>query len=220
METSKTPFISLPVLDTLLMSSFFISGLSALMYQVSWQRSLFGIVGADIDSVTIVVSVFMLGIGVGGMVGGYLADLLPKKRIQIYAFIELSIAAFGFASLLLLQTLDTWLLKIGGDTFSSTLGSMLFLATPTLFMGMTLPLLTLAFNEWQDSIGVSVGQLYFINTLGAAIGAGLVPFMLLPIMPLDAVVRLAACGNVLVSALALTAFIWQNHNVKKDLRHV
>jgi len=30
-----------------------------------------------------------------------------------------------------------------------------------MLMGITLPLLTMAFNEWKNSIGVSVGQLYF-----------------------------------------------------------
>lgn len=50
----------------LILASFFISGCSALIYQVSWQRALYGLIGVDMDSITIIVSVFMLGIGVGG----------------------------------------------------------------------------------------------------------------------------------------------------------
>jgi len=65
------------MLDAVLLSSFFLSGVCALVYQVGWQRSLYGIIGVDIDSITIVVSVFMLGIGVGGMLGGWLADAIP-----------------------------------------------------------------------------------------------------------------------------------------------
>src|SRR5690554_5096339 len=208
------------LLDAVLLSSFFLSGVCALMYQVGWQRSLYGIIGVDIDSITIIVSVFMLGIGFGGMLGGWIADLAPKRRIQIYAVAEFSFALYGFASLFLIESIGDWLTAAGGGSFNAGASSLLFLILPTTLMGMTLPLLTMVFNDWQDSIGVSVGQLYFINTLGAAAGAGLVPFVLLPTMPLDAVVRLAACGNVLVSALALTAFIWQNHIVKKELRHV
>lgn len=53
--------------EILVLVSFFISGCSALMYQVSWQRALHALIGVDMDSITIIVSVFMLGIGLGGM---------------------------------------------------------------------------------------------------------------------------------------------------------
>lgn len=195
------------LLDALLLGSFFLSGICALMYQVSWQRSLYGVIGVDIDSITIIVSMFMLGIGFGGMLGGWIADLAPRLRIQVYACAELSIAGYGFISLWLLQAVESWLIASGGSGLHSAAGSLLFLAAPTLLMGMTLPLLTMVFNEWQHSIGVSVGQLYFINTLGAATGAGLVPFVLLPMVPLDMIIRLAAFGNLMVAVLAGLAFI-------------
>lgn len=197
------------VLDAVLLSSFFLSGLAALIYQVSWQRSLYGIIGVDIDSITIIVSVFMLGIGFGGMLGGWIADLTPKHRIQIYAVAEFSIALYGFFSLFLIENLDKWLTAAGGGAVNSGLSSLFFLILPTTLMGMTLPLLTMVFNDWQESIGVSVGQLYFINTLGAATGAGLVPFVLLPILPLDQIIHLAAVGNLAVGVLALCAYKWQ-----------
>lgn len=200
------------LLDSILLGSFFLSGICALMYQVSWQRSLYGIVGVDIDSITIIVSVFMLGIGFGGMLGGWIADMAPKRRIQIYAAAELAIALYGFCSLSLVGFIGDWLVAAGGGAMSSAMGSLLFLVVPTTLMGMTLPLLTMVFNDWQDSIGVSVGQLYFINTLGAATGAGLVPFVLLPLLPVDSVIQLAAMGNLLVAALALFAFIWQTRS--------
>lgn len=199
----------LRLLDSVLLSSFFLSGVCALMYQVSWQRSLYGIIGVDIDSITIIVSVFMLGIGFGGMLGGWIADLAPKRRIQIYAVAEFSIALYGFASLFLIESIGDWLTAAGGGSFNAGASSLLFLILPTTLMGMTLPLLTMVFNDWQDSIGVSVGQLYFINTLGAAAGAGLVPFVLLPILPLDEVIRLAAFGNLAVGGLAVFAYAWQ-----------
>src|SRR5690606_23160573 len=114
------------LLDSLLLVSFFLSGLSALMYQVSWQRSLYGVIGVDIDSITIIVSMFMLGVGLGGMLGGWIADLAPGYRIQIYAAAELSIALFGFCSLWLLQIIES---AIGtGGIISRSMGSLAFLA--------------------------------------------------------------------------------------------
>lgn len=191
--------------DTLLLLSFFISGCSALIYQVSWQRALYGLIGVDIDSITIIVSVFMLGIGVGGMLGGWLSDRFPRRRLHGYAGIELSIALYGAASLWLLQGIQTGLAGsiFGGGIVSSAVASFVFLLLPTVWMGMTLPLLTMAFDERTANIGVSVGTLYFTNTLGAATGAALVPFVLLPLWTLPQVVWIAVAGNVAVVGCAV-----------------
>jgi predicted membrane-bound spermidine synthase len=197
------------LLDVVLLASFFLSGCCALMYQVGWQRILYGIIGVDIDSVTIIVSVFMLGIGFGGMLGGWIADLAPHRRIHYYAAAEISIALYGWVSIAILKVIGDWSVMAGGAAWWSGVVSFVFLMVPTILMGMTLPLLTMAFNEWKKNIGVSVGRLYFFNTLGAAFGAGLVPFLLLPQWPLDQVIRLAVFGNVLVAVIALFSYKWQ-----------
>ena len=49
---------------------FFFSGFPALIYQLTWQRALFRIFGVNIESVTIVVTAFMLGLGLGSLAGG------------------------------------------------------------------------------------------------------------------------------------------------------
>ena len=198
------------MLNMLLLLSFFISGCSALMYQVSWQRALYALIGVDMDSITIIVSVFMLGIGLGGMLGGWLSDRYPRQRLHWYAGIELSIALYGAASLWLLQVLQAWLEGsfVGTGSVGSTVASFVFLLLPTVLMGMTLPLLTMAFNERTANIGVSVGTLYFINTLGAATGAALVPFVLLPLWTLPQVVNIAVVGNVAVVLCAVLAAYW------------
>lgn len=186
--------------DLLLLASFFLSGASALAYQVGWQRALYGQLGVDIDSITIIVSVFMLGIGVGGMTGGWLADRLPRQRLRLYAAIELSIGAFGLASLVFLP----WLVALLGAG-ANVAACFLFLLLPTVLMGTTLPLLTIEFDERRRNIGVSVGTLYFTNTLGAACGAALVPLVLLPQWTLPEVVRFAAFGNFTVIAFIAAA---------------
>ena len=49
----------------LIYALFFFSGFPALIYQLTWQRSLFRIFGVNTESVTIVVTAFMLGLGLG-----------------------------------------------------------------------------------------------------------------------------------------------------------
>jgi MFS family permease len=196
---------SLPAADLLLLASFFVSGASALAYQVAWQRALYAQIGVDMDSITIIVSVFMLGIGVGGMAGGWLADRWPGRRLQLYALMECTIGAFGLGSLKLLPVLVGALDHPGSGAGATALACFFFLALPTVMMGMTLPLLTIAFDERRGNIGMTVGTLYFTNTIGAALGAALVPLWLLPRWPLSAVVVLAAAGNFFVLACTLLA---------------
>ena len=79
------------------------SGFAALLYQMIWQRllTLFG--GADVYSVTLIVSAFMAGLGLGSLAGGHVADRLTlRRRLRAFALSELAVAAFGAAS--------TWIL--------------------------------------------------------------------------------------------------------------
>lgn len=198
---------SVPAADLLLLASFFVSGASALAYQVAWQRALYAQIGVDMDSITIIVSVFMLGIGIGGMAGGWVADRWPRRRLQLYAAVECTIGAYGLGSLELLPVVVAALDRPGSGAGAAALASFFFLVLPTVLMGMTLPLLTIAFDERRRNIGVTVGTLYFTNTMGAALGAALVPLWLLPRWPLSAVVVLAAAGNFLVLACTLLAVL-------------
>ena len=50
-----------------------VSGAAALLYQVVWQRALFSVYGVNIESITIVVTGFMLGLGLGSLLGGQLS---------------------------------------------------------------------------------------------------------------------------------------------------
>ena len=62
---------------------FFFSGFPALIYQLIWQRELFLIFGTNIELVTIVVTAFMLGLGLGSLAGGWLSKrpaLAPLPR--------------------------------------------------------------------------------------------------------------------------------------------
>lgn len=77
---------------------FFISGFSALIYQTCWQRLLFTGFGVDLTSITIIISVFMAGLGIGAFFGGRIADYMSNKLILIFCSVELGIGLFGFFS--------------------------------------------------------------------------------------------------------------------------
>src|SRR3954467_3862342 len=78
---------------------FFFSGFPALIYQLVWQRALFRIFGVNIESVTIVVTAFMLGLGLGGLAGGWLSKRRGLPLLLLLAAIEGLTGAFGLFSL-------------------------------------------------------------------------------------------------------------------------
>jgi predicted membrane-bound spermidine synthase len=77
---------------------FFLSGASALVYQVAWQRLLALHSGVGLYSVAMIVAAFMAGLGIGSHLGGWLSSALSARR-ALFAFgvLELAIAAFGAA---------------------------------------------------------------------------------------------------------------------------
>src|SRR5271168_4732129 len=78
---------------------FFCSGMPALIYQIVWQRALFAIYGVNAQSVAVVVTAFMLGLGIGSLVGGSLSKRFPTRGILIFGIAELGVAVFGLCSL-------------------------------------------------------------------------------------------------------------------------
>src|ERR1700726_3904912 len=78
---------------------FFFSGFPALIYQLLWQRALFRIFGVNMESVTIVVTAFLLGLGFGSVVGGWLCRRREIPLLPLLAAIELLTGAFGMVSL-------------------------------------------------------------------------------------------------------------------------
>ena len=84
--------------ESWLLALFLWSGVAALAYQVCWQRVLFFSLGTDIESVTVIVSTFMLGLGLGALAGGWLADRFPARIVILFAAAEAGIGLFGLVS--------------------------------------------------------------------------------------------------------------------------
>jgi spermidine synthase len=196
-----------PRLRMIVSGLFAASGFAALLYQVAWQRTLFGWFGVDLDSVSVIVSIFMLGLGGGALIGGRLADRFPAHRIRLFAAIEVIIGVFGFFSLAVLDFVGA---SFSGATLPALVAlTFLVFAIPTFAMGATLPILVTELTHRHESVGGATGWLYFANTLGAAGGALAAALVLLRIEGLDGLVVTAAALNVL-TALGATLFLGRN----------
>ena len=180
---------------------FFVSGFPALIYQIVWQRALFTIYGVNIESVTIIVTVFMLGLGLGSLAGGRLSTAGGVRALRAFGLIEVSIGTFGFASLWIFHHVAEF--TAGVSTAATGAITFLLLLVPTLLMGSTLPLLVAHVVRRTENVGESVGSLYSANTFGSAAACLLAALVLMRALGEAGCVSLAACLNVLVGSIAI-----------------
>src|SRR5437763_838135 len=180
---------------------FFASGLSAILYQIVWQRALFSLYGINIESVTIVVSAFMLGLGLGSLAGGALSRSKRFSPLSIFAAAELGTALFGLASLKVFHLVAH--ATLAQPLWITGLLSFALVVVPATLMGSTLPLLIEHLVRSSRNVGGSVGALYFVNTLGSGAACIVVARPLLSSLGQAGSVRCAAVVNLLVGASAL-----------------
>ncbi|HEV8356020.1 MAG TPA: fused MFS/spermidine synthase [Gemmatimonadales bacterium] len=188
-------FLSLGWLSVL----FLLSGFAALMYQVVWQRLLFAAYGVNIESVTIIVSIFMFGLGVGSLAGGLLSRRYPERLPHLFVVCELAIGAFGLVSVPLIEGITD--LTVNGSLLGISLVTYAVLFVPTLFMGATLPILVTHLNRYHRHVGRSVGILYCFNTVGSAIASLVTVDVLFALTGRQATVIVAALLNLTVAFL-------------------
>ena len=184
---------------------FFFSGIPAIIYQLAWQRSLFRIFGVNIESVTIVVAAFLLGLGVGSIAGGVLSKNRHLPVLLALATIELSTALFGLVSLPLFEAVGD--LTIGFSLPMTALVTLALVCVPTMLMGATLPLLVEHMARHLGNVGGTVGLLYYVNTLGAGVACALSAIFLFPFFTLSNSIRLAASINFIIACGAVVAHL-------------
>jgi spermidine synthase len=182
---------------------FFVSGFAAILYQLIWQRALFTLYGTSSEAVTVVVTVFMLGLGLGSLAGGALSRTARLPLPVLFAMAEIVIGAFGLASLPLFH----WVASLTPAAAGMQVGLPAFalLLLPTLCMGATLPLLAAYAIARVHSVGRALGMLYFVNTLGSAAGCVAAAAFAFGALGQSGSVLLAAAANFAAAAWVLAA---------------
>jgi spermidine synthase len=190
---------------------FLLSGACALTYQVVWSRLLAQIFGVTAFAVSTVLVSFMGGMALGAYLLGSRVDR-SARPLRVFALLEAGIGAYALVLPLLLAAAgllydrlfpmlpDSFLLK----SSIRFVMSLTLLLIPTVLMGGTLPALGRGLLRRKDRVGLAVGLLYFVNTLGAALGCFLAGFWLLPHLGLSRTTWLAVFFNF---AVATTAFL-------------
>ncbi len=194
----------------LLSACFFLSGATALIYEVVWLRMLGLVFGHTVYAVTTVLAAFMAGLGLGSFLFGRRAARLGDP-IRAYGVMEVAIGLvcavtpwlFSLASVVYVDLHRA--LDLSYDAFSFVQFVLVFalLLIPTTLMGGTLPILSQAVVASGEAMARPVGLLYAINTFGAVLGVALAGYSLLPGLGNRATLMVAAAGNVAIGVAAL-----------------
>src|SRR5437868_1672067 len=182
---------------------FFVSGFPALIYQLTWQRALFRIFGVNIESVTIVVTAFMLGLGLGSLAGGWLSKRPGIPLLPLLAGIELATGTFGLFSLAMFEFVGE--ATAGWPLPAMAAINLALVIVPTLLMGATLPVLVGHLVRRSGNVGSAVGLLYYVNTLGAGAACLACTLLLFPFLGSHGAILAAVALNAAVAIGALAA---------------
>ena len=154
-----------------------LSGLTALSAEVIWTRMLSLLIGATVYTFSLILAVFLLGIGIGSSIGSAMARSLERPRIALGWCQMLLCAAIFWAAYMCTQSLPWWPINPSLATspwfnFQLDLVRTMWAVLPAAILwGASFPLaLASVATDGQDPARL-VGGVYAANTVGAIIGA-------------------------------------------------
>ena len=163
-----------------------LSGLCALGAEVVWTRLLALMLGATTYTFSIILAVFLIGLGIGSSGGSMWARKLKRPRLALGASqlaLALAVAWTAYAVTDLipswpfnpLSVTDPWRL------FRIDFGMcLLAILPPALLWGLSFPLALASLTGRDEDSGALVGEVYAANTVGAILGAVGFSIVLIP----------------------------------------
>lgn len=147
----------------------FISGFAIMTVELLGGRILSPFFGSSVYVWGSIITVFMLSLSVGYLTGGKLSTRNPNPVTYSLFFI---VAAFLIIPIALFADpiMEQVFLVIEDPRYGSLIASIFLFFLPTTVLGMISPYSIRLLVLNQDHSGHVAGQLYFVSTLGSALG--------------------------------------------------
>jgi spermidine synthase len=195
---------------------FGISGFCSMAYEVFWTRLLGLIIGPTTYSFSLVVSTFIIGLALGNIIFGWLAD----RTKGVFRLLVITQACAACLALLVSQFLGNSQFFFSKliYTFQGDFGKMVIVQSvvlffvligPTIFLGATFPLVNRIYARSLPDIGKSIGTAYAMNTVGAILGSFAAGFILIPLLGKENGLRITAGLQIVVFMLASTYLVFK-----------
>ncbi len=190
-----------------------LSGMSALIYEMAWVRLFINIFGSSTYVFSIMLAAFISGITIGSFI---VTKSFIKKynSLLLIGISQFAIALGSILALLLAGRLPyyTWViasfLNKTETTFSIFIFAEFFIAfvimfIPTLFMGVTLPLIVEVVSHSNYKAGSSVGRVFSVNTIGTVVGVLLTGIVFIPLWGMQGSFNIGIIINILAGLLVI-----------------
>jgi spermidine synthase len=154
-----------------------LSGMTALASEVLWTRQLSLLFGGTVYTFSLILGVFLFGIGIGSSVGSALARGLERPRVALGWMQMLLCGAIAWASYMLALSLPYWpidpsIAMSPWYNFPLDLVRALWVTLPgAILWGASFPLALASVAAKGQDPGRLVGGVYAANTVGAIVGA-------------------------------------------------
>jgi spermidine synthase len=181
-----------------------LSGATALGAEVIWTRLLGLMLGATVYTFSIILAVFLVGLGLGSGAGSLLVRAV-KPRLALGLCQLLLVAAIAWTAFMLSSSLPYWPIipafsRSFWFTFQIDLVRCIWAILPaTILWGASFPLALAAAASREEDSAQLVGGVYAANTAGAILGALCFSMMLVPWIGTQ------GCERVLIVLAAVSA---------------
>lgn len=179
------------------LAAIFLSGLTALAYEVIWSRQLILYLKTSIYAFSAMLATFLAGVGLGSTF-----ITLSVKRIKnplyVLGAIEIVIGLLSVINVYTFPLFDNSHLL---DKFGPALAAVAIVFPLTLFFGAAFPVATMAFTKDERTSGSSVGTLYSFNTMGNIIGSLVGGFILIPVVGSSNSILFLGTVNLLIGTV-------------------
>jgi spermidine synthase len=192
-----------------------LSGLSALGAEVVWTRLLSLMLGATVYTFSIILAVFLTGLGIGSSLGAGISKRLknPQVALGICQFLlagTAAWAAYAIAVLIPSPDFDPTIPLNPLDVFKMDLWRTVWAVLPSaIFWGASFPLALAALaaksQAAERDAGSLVGKAYAANTIGGILGALIFSMILIPQLGTQQSQR----ALIVISAVAAIVALWR-----------
>ncbi|HEV8541650.1 MAG TPA: SAM-dependent methyltransferase [Verrucomicrobiae bacterium] len=164
-----------------------LSGMSALGAEVVWTRLLSLVLGGTVYTFSIVLAVFLLGLGLGSGLGSVWSRLMKRPSVAFSLCQALLAIAIGWSAYAIARSLPYWPVNPSISlspwfNFQLDIARCLWAVLPAAILwGASFPLALAAIQSSQEDSAAAVGRLYAANTLGAIVGALLFTLVVIPV---------------------------------------
>jgi spermidine synthase len=197
-----------PVARRLALGLAFVSGLTSLGYQVTWNRLIGAGTGSSTYVFTIILALFLIGIATGAVLLGALRVKRAQAPVVIGVAQVVTALLVVAGGIVLASPADPF--NGSAKNFLESLRSFawstaLVVLPPTIAMGITFPATASLLGDDAGTEGSSSGALLAVNTAGSIVATFILPFLVIPLIGSPATLAGLAIINALVGAWLLAA---------------